>query len=197
MSSQYPEDDEDEEHDQNGQNDSRCMVANKGDLKEERLAGRNGAEALPQESVNGEGAHVGPSSSISSLPYGGARPKTRMIPLETRNRRGIDEELNRGADVEAQRGAELRSRLSECELHVQSCDTFEEREESAERKKEKSGAFASRIESRGGEVRGVNRNGWSSLQDETSEGGEDEFCIYTYKGGTAYLTADLPNSFFR
>ena len=36
MSSQYPEDDEDEEHDQNGQNDSRCMVANKGDLKEER-----------------------------------------------------------------------------------------------------------------------------------------------------------------
>ena len=203
MSSQYPEDDEDEEHDQNCQSEARLM-ASKGDLKEERLTARNlpGAEALPQESVNGEAAQcTGGVSSISSLPYGGARPKTRMIPLETRNRRG-EEELNRGADAEAQRGAELRSRLSECELNVQSRDTHDERVESAEgvgRMKERGGATFGRVESRG-ELRGVNRNdnrvGWSSLPDET-EGGEDEFCIYTYKGGTAYLTADLPNSFFR
>ena len=26
---------------------------------------------------------------------------------------------------------------------------------------------------------------------------EDDCYIYTYKGGTAYLSADLPNSFFR
>ena len=205
MSSQYPEDDEDDENDQNCQRNPR-LVASKGDLKEEKLAARNilDAEALPQESVNGEAAQctggVG-LSSISSLPYGGARPKTRMIPLDTRNRRG-DEELNRGVDAETQRGAELRSRLSECEFNVQSCDTHDEREESAEsvgRKKERFGRAEGRIESRG-ELRGVNRNenrvGWSSLPDET-EGGEDEFCIYTYKGGTAYLTADLPNSFFR
>merc|ERR1719320_1045761 len=44
--------------------------------------------------------------------------------------------------------------------------------------------------------RNDNRMGWNSLPDD-AEGGEDEFCIYTYKGGTAYLTADLPNSFFR
>ena len=210
MSSQYPEDDEDEEHDQNCQSDGR-LVASKGDFKEENLAARNlpGAEALPPESVNGEAAQcTGGVSSISSisLPFGGARPKTRMIPLDTRNRRG-DEELNRGGDAEAQRGAELRSRLSECELNVQSCDTFDEREESVEsvsRMKERGGGtnfgrVESRVESRG-ELRVVNRNdnrvGWSSLPDET-EGVEDEFCIYTYKGGTAYLTADLPNSFFR
>ena len=27
--------------------------------------------------------------------------------------------------------------------------------------------------------------------------GEDECYVYTYIGGTAYLSADLPNSFFR
>ena len=195
MSSQYPEDDEDEEPDQ--KSDGR-LVGSKGDLKEEKLAGKNlpGAEALPQETVNGQAAQCATAQA-----YGGARPKTRMIPLDTRNRRG-DEELNRGVDAETQRGAELRSRLSECEFNVQSCDTHDEREESAEsvgRKKERFGRVEGRIESRG-ELRGVNRNdnrvGWSSLPDET-EGGEDEFCIYTYKGGTAYLTADLPNSFFR
>ena len=195
MSSQYPEDDEDEEPDQ--KSDGR-LVGSKGDLKEEKLAGKNlpGAEALHQETVNGQAAQCATAQA-----YGGARPKTRMIPLDTRNRRG-DEELNRGADAETQRGAELRSRLSECEFNVQSCDTHDEREESAEsvgRKKERFGRAEGRIESRG-ELRGVNRNenrvGWSSLPDET-EGGEDEFCIYTYKGGTAYLTADLPNSFFR
>ena len=203
MSSQYPEDDEDEEHDQNLQSDTRG--ASKGDLKDERLPAKNlsGAEALPQESVNGEAqcnGGVGPSS-ISSLPYGGARPKTRMIPLDARSRRGDEVEAKRGAaDVEVQRGAELRSRLSECEVNVQSCDTYDEREEGGEgRMKERGGSSFGRVENRG-EVRGVNRNdnrvGWSSLPDET-EGGEDEFCIYTYKGGTAYLTADLPNSFFR
>ena len=202
MSSQYPEDDEDDENDQNCQRNPR-LVASKGDLKEEKLAGKNlpGAEALHQETVNGQAAQCATAQA-----YGGARPKTRMIPLDTRNRRG-DEELNRGADAEAQRGAELRSRLSECELNVQSCDTFDEREESVEsvsRMKERGGGtnfgrVESRVESRG-ELRVVNRNdnrvGWSSLPDET-EGVEDEFCIYTYKGGTAYLTADLPNSFFR
>jgi len=199
MSSQYPEDDEDEEHDQNIQSDTR-KVASKG---EERLAARSlpGAEALPpQESVNGEAQCTGSNgpSSISSLPYGGARPKTRMV--DVRNRRG-EEEVKRGAaDAEALRGAELRSRLSECEVNVQSCDTYEERDESAEgRMKERGAGTFGRIESRG-ELRGVNRNDrvgcWSSLPDDT-EGGEDEFCIYTYKGGTAYLTADLPNSFFR
>ena len=204
MSSQYPEDEEDEEHDQNLQSDTN--QASRGDLKDERLAG---PEALPQESVNGETQCTGGigSSNVSSLPYGGARPKTRMIPLDARNRRGDEVEVKRGADAEVQRGAELRSRLSECEVNVQSCDTYDEREESGEgggsgRMKERGGSFGrveNRIEPRG-ELRGVNRNdnrvGWSSLPDE-AEGGEDEFCIYTYKGGTAYLTADLPNSFFR
>ena len=208
MSSQYPEDEEDEEPVQNFQAGS-CVAASKEDLKDERLVARTlpGAEALPLESANGDvqcSASVGPSS-ISSLPYGGARPKTRLIPLDIRSRRG-DDEVKRGAD-EAQRSAELRSRLSECEVNVQPCDTFDEKEEGTEgagtsRAKERSGTFGrveSRIDTRG-DLRGVNnrndRVGWNSLPEDT-EVGEDEFCIYTYKGGTAYLTADLPNSFFR
>merc|ERR1719234_2062318 len=100
---------------------------------------------------------------MSSLPYGGARPKTRMVAL---NRRGDEVELKRGASADAeavQRGAELRSRLSECEVNVQSCDTYEE---SAEGRRERSGTFG-RIESRGELMRGVNRNDnrmvWNSL----------------------------------
>ena len=32
---------------------------------------------------------------------------------------------------------------------------------------------------------------------EYPEAVEDDCYIYTYKGGTAYLSADLPNSFYR
>ena len=203
MSNQYPEDDEDEEGGHKSQG-SDSTAASSGDLKD-RLSSScpppPGKETSPQENLNNGDAHglgaVG-FSNVDSLPFGGARPKTRLIPLDPRTKR-LDEEVRRGGE---ERGAELRKRLSECEVNVQSCDNYNEREESVERvsngRGKDRGSTFGRVESRG-ELRGLNRNeriGWNSLPDD-AEGGEDEFCIYTYKGGTAYLTADLPNSFFR
>ena len=37
----------------------------------------------------------------------------------------------------------------------------------------------------------------SASRDPDPDTGEDECYVYTYIGGTAYLSADLPNSFFR
>ena len=113
------------------------------------------------------------NNNNTSQAYGGARPKTVRSRLRNNNN---SEAPSRSRTSEASAGVEIR---------VISCDGGPGESQSLD-------IALPRLESRQTSVpaREVEVEPVETLT-------EDDCYIYTYIGGTAYLSADLPNSFFR
>eukprot|EP00092_Neocalanus_flemingeri_P017649 GFUD01019092.1.p1 GENE.GFUD01019092.1~~GFUD01019092.1.p1 ORF type:complete len:732 (+),score=200.13 GFUD01019092.1:118-2313(+) len=139
---------------------------------------------------SGESAFNEKTDNTSSQAFGGARPKT------TRNH-----------DKNRVRNGESRTRNSESgvEIKVKACDTELYLGTRSSGDQDSSLQYNDistipRLESR---PTPIDRSKRTSIPDISrdeimdSDMTEDDCYIYTYKGGTAYLSADLPNSFFR
>jgi len=166
------------------------------EMEEERLATTSETpEILSREDSGdcledicdvGEGAlNDRTENSVSSQAYGGARPKTTRASDRSRVKAG---ERTRGGEGG---GLEIKVKTCEPELVVTHAGPS------------RTGATLPfndisslpRLESRPGPR--VTIPDISKEEVADNDLGEDDCYIYTYKGGTAYLSADLPNSFFR
>jgi len=154
----------------------------------EGLSRDNSGGSLEDTCDDSEGALVDRTENTpASLAYGGARPKTTR-PTTDRNR--------------VKNGDLVRTKQSEgSEIKVKACDpellsgtqrtglsTFNDI------------SSLPKLESRPTQTdKSVRLNIPDISREEVADADltEDDCYIYTYKGGTAYLSADLPNSFFR
>ena len=167
------------------------------DQKESTLISPEESQVLPNgESdpprTNGDSGEAPPvplcinnNTTTSSQAYGGARPKT----VRTRLRNANSEVTSRSRNSESSLGVEIR---------VISCDNSN------------GGGGGG---GGGGETSILPHQDISNVPrletrpaapvrpdlelEQTENVTEDDCYIYTYIGGTAYLSADLPNSFFR
>ena len=128
---------------------------------------------------------VPPSSGAgASQAWGGARPKT------TRNRPRNTETTTSTSSASTSR---LRNSESSVEIRVLPCDQVSSQQSSSDQEFPSSlhsDLLIPRLES-------LPHISSSASRDTEADTGEDECYVYTYIGGTAYLSADLPNSFFR
>jgi len=154
----------------------------------EGLSRDNSGGSLDDTCDDSEGALIDRTENTpASLAYGGARPKTTR-PSTDRNR--------------VKNGDLVRTKQSEgSEIKVKACDpellsgtqrtglsTFNDI------------SSLPKLESRPTQTdKSVRLNIPDISREEVADADltEDDCYIYTYKGGTAYLSADLPNSFFR
>merc|ERR1712142_18684 len=154
----------------------------------EGLSRDNSGGSLEDTCDDSEGALVDRTENTpASLAYGGARPKTTR-PSTDRNR--------------VKNGDLVRTKQSEgSEIKVKACDpellsgtqrtglsTFNDI------------SSLPKLESRPTQTdKSVRLNIPDISREEVADADltEDDCYIYTYRGGTAYLSADLPNSFFR
>ena len=122
------------------------------------------------------------SGAGSSQAWGGARPKT------TRTRPRNTETTTSTSSSSA------RTRNSESvEIRVLPCDQLSGQQPPSDQEFPSSlhsDLLIPRLES-------LPHISSSASRDTDPDTGEDECYVYTYIGGTAYLSADLPNSFFR
>jgi len=148
----------------------------------------NSGDSLEDNRDGSEGALVDKSENAStSQAYGGARPKTTRPSASDKGR--------------LKNGDMIRTKLSESsEMKVKTCepDMLVEQPRTAITFNDISSL--PKLESRPTHSdRSVRLNIPDISKDEVADADltEDDCYIYTYKGGTAYLSADLPNSFFR
>merc|ERR1712142_149776 len=154
----------------------------------EGLSRDNSGGSLEDTCDDSEGALVDRTENTpASLAYGGARPKTTR-PTTDRNR--------------VKNGDLVRTKQSEgSEIKVKACDP--ELLSGTQRTGLSSFNDISslpKLESRPTQTdKSVRLNIPDISREEVADADltEDDCYIYTYKGGTAYLSADLPNSFFR
>ena len=152
------------------------------------------------ETDSSTGASVPPSSDVRpSVPtssgagamvsqaWGGARPKT------TRTRPPRNSE----ASTSSSSSSSARLRNSESvEIRVlPACDQNVSQQSSLEQEFPPSSLHSDRLIPRLESLPHISSS--SVSRDQDPDTGEDECYVYTYIGGTAYLSADLPNSFFR
>jgi len=154
----------------------------------ECLSRDNSGDSLEDNRDGSEGALVDISENAStSQAYGGARPKTTRPSASDKGR--------------LKNGDMIRTKLSESsEMKVKTCepDLLVEPPRTAITFNDISSL--PKLESRPTPSdRSVRLNIPDISKDEVADADltEDDCYIYTYKGGTAYLSADLPNSFFR
>ena len=134
----------------------------------------------PSSGVGG-GLCINNNTTSSSQAYGGARPKTVRARL-----RNANSEVNtstRGRGSEASVGVEIR---------VVSCDNSNGGGGETTILPHQDISNVPRLETRPTVPTRAELEG-----EQTENPTEDDCYIYTYIGGTAYLSADLPNSFFR
>ena len=132
--------------------------------------------------TNGDSEVVGPLSGLSnnnnnnpSQAYGGARPKTVRGRLRNNN-----SEVSKSRTSESSAGVDIR---------VISCDNGAGGQPSLQHQDLASLPLL--------EVRPSTVQTRENELEAAEALAEDDCYIYTYIGGTAYLSADLPNSFFR
>lgn len=160
------------------------------DQSESTLISPEESPALAQSNCEpSSGVGGGPSVALcinnnttsSSQAYGGARPKTVRARL-----RNANSEVNtstRGRGSEASVGVEIR---------VVSCDNSNGGGGETTILPHQDISNVPRLETRPTVPTRAELEG-----EQTENPTEDDCYIYTYIGGTAYLSADLPNSFFR
>ena len=154
------------------------------DQSESTLISPEESPVLPQsncEPSSGVALCINNNTTSSSQAYGGARPKTVRARL-----RNANSEVNtstRGRGSEASVGVEIR---------VVSCDNSNGGGGETTILPHQDISNVPRLETRPTVPTRAELEG-----EQTENPTEDDCYIYTYIGGTAYLSADLPNSFFR
>ena len=161
----------------------------------ECLSRVNSGDSIEDRSDSGESAFNDKTENASSQAFGGARPKTTRA--QDKNPR-----------VRISDSRTLRNSESGVEIKVKTCDTEflgttrSSGDNHVSNIQYNDISTIPRLESRPS-LNDSYRNKRTSIPDIAREEvvdpdmTEDDCYIYTYKGGTAYLSADLPNSFFR
>jgi len=194
MSSQNKLDTDDTNKNMKEKEDSDSVIEHiniNGDIETEvpeGLSRDNSGDSLDDTCDDSEGALIDRTENTpASLAYGGARPKTTR-PTTDRSR--------------VKNGDLVRTKQSEgSEIKVKACDP--ELISGTQRTGLSSFNDISslpKLESRPTQTdKSVRLNIPDISREEVVDADltEDDCYIYTYKGGTAYLSADLPNSFFR
>ena len=125
------------------------------------------------------------AGAMVSQAWGGARPKTtRSRP--PRNSEASTSSSSSSARLRNSEGVEIRV--------LPACDQNVSQQSSSEQEFPPSSLHSDRLIPR---LESLPHISSSVSRDQEPDTGEDECYVYTYIGGTAYLSADLPNSFFR
>ena len=166
-----------------------CINGRNGNIETPQcLSSDHSGDSLEDNCDASEGALIDKSENATvSQAYGGARPKTTRTNASDKGR--------------LKNGDMIRTKLSEnSEMKVKTCEPELLVDQSRTAITFNDISNLPKLESRPTHSdRSVRLNIPDISKEEVADADltEDDCYIYTYKGGTAYLSADLPNSFFR
>jgi len=186
---QIEEDKEEKRQDPEIDTGHACLNGRNGNIETPQCLSRDhSGDSLEDNCDASEGALIDKSENATvSQAYGGARPKTTRTNASDKGR--------------LKNGDMIRTKLSEnSEMKVKTCEPELLVDQSRTAINFNDISNLPKLESRPTHSdRNVRLNIPDISKEEVADADltEDDCYIYTYKGGTAYLSADLPNSFFR